>query len=88
MDSPEVNTNSALMLRAVLTESGFHPAEDASSVTNKWLQRAQRQQPLSASKEEVEMKKKLKTDVLTNLRSLQNELDATAWMYSSNFKES
>jgi multidrug resistance efflux pump len=88
MDSPEVNTNSALMLRTVLTESGFHPAEEASSVTNKWLQRAQRQQPSSAAKEDVDMKKKIRSDVLSNLRSLQTELDATAWMYSSNYKES
>mmetsp|Transcript_50191 Transcript_50191/g.99180 ORF Transcript_50191/g.99180 Transcript_50191/m.99180 type:complete len:86 (+) Transcript_50191:75-332(+) len=85
MDSPEVNTNSALLLRTGLGRS--ITTSQASATTSKWLNLAQ-DSNLNSSKDAVDIRTKLKGEVLGHLRDFLEEINDTDWMFSTQFNDS
>lgn len=81
MDSPEVDTNSALLLRSILT--GGKGGKEVSATTMKWLKKANEFPTGETSQDERNVRAQLKGEIMGHLRNIHNELDATAWMYTA-----
>jgi hypothetical protein len=79
MDSPQVSTNSALAPRVGAGDT----SNEVSAATARWLKKAQEPAVEAAPPSKPPIQGQLKAEIMSHLRGLQEELDATAWMYSS-----
>lgn len=84
MDSPNLSGGS-LSHGGGSAQVRSNEVPEVSATTRKWLKLATDDSKASAV--DNDMKAKLKSEILSSLRDLQQELDATAWMYSPDFKE-